>query len=260
MSVKGFNIENIISGSIEKKIQVPESIDLDYEDFLIRFANKLYNYRIKNSMTQKELGAILNMNQEMVSRYESALEDITAKKLFDIIEKLNLNLEMKLINKRMYILNHPSRYYWCVENIYASKYERFMQEVALHIKHYRKIYGLTQVKFAELLSETQGMVSKYESGNFNFKLKKLFKIFKMIDSKIFYKENHNEFFDFIFSRNSSVKYIETKKVINQRNVNVHYGFAKRGQIKINKMKDREYDSIQPLIGSFVLNNNVLGGK
>lgn len=53
-------------------------------------------------------------------------------------------------------------------------------EISAKIFDYRKDNGLTQKKLAEVLGITQAMVSKLESGEYNFTIEQLWKIAKKL--------------------------------------------------------------------------------
>ena len=52
-------------------------------------------------------------------------------------------------------------------------YYNLLGEISARIVEYRMVHGLTQGQLAERLRITQGMVSRYESGEYNFSLKTL---------------------------------------------------------------------------------------
>ena len=59
-------------------------------------AAALINYRVENALSQKELAKRLECSQAMVSKIESGDYNFTIKKLFDIVNKLNGHVSVRI--------------------------------------------------------------------------------------------------------------------------------------------------------------------
>lgn len=57
------------------------------------------------------------------------------------------------------------------------KYNKIIAEIAVKIKTERLKRGLSQKEFADFMKVTQGMVSRWESAEYNFSLKSIVEIF-----------------------------------------------------------------------------------
>lgn len=84
-----------------------------YYDILYDVSVKIHDYRVKNSMTQKELAKTLSVSQAMVAKYESGDYNFTLETLCNIFQKLNVKVgitleDLSCINPPM--LNNISEY------------------------------------------------------------------------------------------------------------------------------------------------------
>ena len=79
------------------KIQPKEKTALvKYFDINYNISKFLVDYRVNNQMTQKQMAKKLNVSQVMISKYENGEYNFTLKKLCEICEILNANLEMDM--------------------------------------------------------------------------------------------------------------------------------------------------------------------
>ena len=61
---------------------------------------------------------------------------------------------------------------WLVSSLTKEQVKKLelIHEISMAIVHERKKLGMNQTEFAKFLGVTQGMVSKWESGEYNFTL------------------------------------------------------------------------------------------
>ncbi len=69
-----------------------------------------------------------------------------------------------------------------------KKYNYIAADIAVKIRSRRKELNLTQKQFAELLGVTQGMVSKWESADYNFTIESLVELFDKLNITFALKE------------------------------------------------------------------------
>lgn len=90
----------------------PSSISM-YYDILYDVSVKIHDYRVKNSMTQKELAKMLSVSQAMVAKYESGDYNFTLETLCNIFQKIDVKIGLKLEDLPLInapILNNVSEY------------------------------------------------------------------------------------------------------------------------------------------------------
>lgn len=76
-----------------------ENYELD--DLLYDISIKIFDYRIKHGINQKQLAELLNVSQSMVSKLESGEYNPTIEQLWKISKKLNLRFEILLTEYEM---------------------------------------------------------------------------------------------------------------------------------------------------------------
>lgn len=69
-----------------------ERFELD--DILYKLSMKIFDYRINNSLTQKQLAEKLNIKQAMVSKLESGQYNFTVEQLWKVSKKLNFKFNI----------------------------------------------------------------------------------------------------------------------------------------------------------------------
>lgn len=69
-----------------------------------------------------------------------------------------------------------------------KKYNYIAADIAVKIRNRRNELNYTQKQFAELLGVTQGMVSKWESADYDFTIRSLIKIFDKLDIPVNLRE------------------------------------------------------------------------
>lgn len=74
-----------------------------------------------------------------------------------------------------------------------KSYENIMAKIAITIHNSRKKRNMNQVQFAQLMGISQTMVSKWESGDYNFTIENVIQIFEKLDLKfdIIAEEKHS---------------------------------------------------------------------
>lgn len=70
-----------------------------------------------------------------------------------------------------------------------KKYNYVIADIAVKIHNKRKELKLTQKEFAGLVGVSQGMVSKWESGEYNFSLESIIGLFDKLEIPFMLKEN-----------------------------------------------------------------------
>ncbi len=78
---------------------------------------------------------------------------------------MKIKKKMKIINSKDVVLNK--------ELLKKFEYTDVLFAISDEVINYRKKYGLTQEQLAQKLHTTQVMISKIESGNYNFSVRKL---------------------------------------------------------------------------------------
>ena len=71
-------------------------LELNLISVMTDIAAALINYRVENALSQKELAKRLECSQAMVSKIESGDYNFTIKKLFDIVNKLNGHVSVRI--------------------------------------------------------------------------------------------------------------------------------------------------------------------
>ncbi len=219
MSIK-LNLKKLENNS--KSFKVSEEVDYDYLRFKAVFANEIFQYRNENLLLQEALGDILGISQEMISKYESAREDLSIRKFCEVKEKLNLDIELELVFKEKYIvkerfsantskntqisinldkLGKVSSNFIVHEDV-DMYYKKLLSRIGSKIYTYRKENKYSQKDLGELLNVSQAMISKYESGNYNFSIKKLYELSHLMNFSVNIRKP-------LFS-NNSYRLIESK--------------------------------------------------
>lgn len=71
-------------------------LELNLLSVMTDIAAALINYRVENTLSQKELAKRLECSQAMVSKIESGDYNFTIRKLFDIVNKLNGHVSVRI--------------------------------------------------------------------------------------------------------------------------------------------------------------------
>jgi len=71
-------------------------LELNLISVMTDIAAALINYRVENALSQKELAKRLECSQAMVSKIESGDYNFTIRKLFDIVNKLNGHVSVRI--------------------------------------------------------------------------------------------------------------------------------------------------------------------
>jgi len=71
-------------------------LELNLLSVMTDIAAALINYRVENAFSQKELAKRLECSQAMVSKIESGDYNFTIRKLFDIVNKLNGHVSVRI--------------------------------------------------------------------------------------------------------------------------------------------------------------------
>ena len=71
-------------------------LELNLISVMTDIAAALINYRVENAFSQKELAKRLECSQAMVSKIESGDDNFTIRKLFDIVNKLNGHVSVRI--------------------------------------------------------------------------------------------------------------------------------------------------------------------
>ncbi|MBU3210045.1 helix-turn-helix domain-containing protein [Clostridium algidicarnis] len=71
----------------------------ELDDLLYDISLKIFDYRMQNDLSQKELAKKLEVTQAMVSKLESGQYNPTVEQLWKISKRLNLNLVVSLQTK-----------------------------------------------------------------------------------------------------------------------------------------------------------------
>lgn len=69
---------------------------LYYYDIQYMFSTTLLEYRLKYSLTSKDMASYLEVSPSMLSNYESGDYDFSLSQICDICEKLNLKLNLSI--------------------------------------------------------------------------------------------------------------------------------------------------------------------
>ena len=70
-----------------------------------------------------------------------------------------------------------------------KKFNYIIADVAVKIRNKRKELNLTQKEFADFMGVSQGMVSKWESAEYNFTLESIVNLFDRLEIPFVLKEN-----------------------------------------------------------------------
>lgn len=84
-------VDNLADDNTKEKFQL--------DDMLYDISMKIFDYRMKNKLSQKKLADILGIKQSMVSKLESGLYNPTVEQLWKISQKLGWKFEMLLEDK-----------------------------------------------------------------------------------------------------------------------------------------------------------------
>jgi len=68
-------------------------------DIYYDISTAVFNYRTAHKLTQNELAEKLGVTQPMVVKYESGDYNFTLEKLYDLCQKLDLNLSVDIGNR-----------------------------------------------------------------------------------------------------------------------------------------------------------------
>lgn len=79
---------------------------IELDSILVDLASEIINYRVDNSLTQKDLAEKLEISQAMVSKIESGDYNPSVEFLFNISKKLGLNLIVELRKNGYYELDY----------------------------------------------------------------------------------------------------------------------------------------------------------
>lgn len=115
------------------------------------FENLRY-IREENDLTQKDISEILNISQSNYSRWESKAKIIPLRKLNDLCNYFNVNMD--------YVVGiSKTRKHMSNNNVLDKKV------IGKNIKMFRIRNKLNQIDLAKLLNTTQSVISNYESGH-----------------------------------------------------------------------------------------------
>lgn len=78
--------------------EISSNIDMYYE-LSYELATYIFDYRIKNKLSQKALAKKLGIKQPMVSKLESGSYNITLENLCNVMAKLNTQIELNFTLK-----------------------------------------------------------------------------------------------------------------------------------------------------------------
>lgn len=92
--------KQLLVNSMDWINEILKNEDLELDDLLYDLSVAIIDYRIKHDLDQKELAAELKVTQAMISKYESCEYNFTIKKLYDIAEKLDMDLKVSLKPKQ----------------------------------------------------------------------------------------------------------------------------------------------------------------
>lgn len=76
---------------------LPSNIDMYYE-LSYQLATYIFDYRIKNKMSQTEFAKKLGIKQAMVSKLESGHYNISLENLSNVMSKLNTKIEINFLS------------------------------------------------------------------------------------------------------------------------------------------------------------------
>jgi transcriptional regulator with XRE-family HTH domain len=68
--------------------------DVIYNSIIAEISAQLVLKRVKLKMTQEEFAKHLDFSQSTLSKYENGIENLTVKKLAELLSKLNLSAEL----------------------------------------------------------------------------------------------------------------------------------------------------------------------
>lgn len=75
--------------------KIPSNIDMFY-DLSYQLSTYIFDYRMKNNLTQKEFAKMLGVKQPMVSKFESGNYNISLQSICDVMAKLNTRVRLEL--------------------------------------------------------------------------------------------------------------------------------------------------------------------
>jgi transcriptional regulator with XRE-family HTH domain len=75
--------------------EIPSNIDMFY-DLSYQLSTYIFDYRVKNNLTQKEFANMLGVKQPMVSKLESGNYNISLQSICDVMAKLNTRIKLEL--------------------------------------------------------------------------------------------------------------------------------------------------------------------
>lgn len=100
-----------------------------------------------------------------------------------------------------------------------KKTDRILANIAVAVREKRKSMGMTQKEFAKFLGVSQGMVSKYESAEYNFSIESVIELYDKLDMPFILKE-----------KTKKIPFCEYKE---------HSGIWKSVSLKPNEQKQKE---------------------
>ena len=87
--------------------EIPSNIDMFY-DLSYQLSTYIFDYRVKNNLTQKEFANMLGVKQPMVSKLESGNYNISLQSICDVMAKLilgsSLNWSRKIMKRTLIAL------------------------------------------------------------------------------------------------------------------------------------------------------------
>ena len=101
---------------------------LEYEQILLSISKTIAKYRNDNSLTQKDLAKILNINQVMISKLERGNYNPTVKLLYSISRKLTKSSDL-FINMLKDIITNLYKSKNIAYTIHFKKYETYKYNV-----------------------------------------------------------------------------------------------------------------------------------
>lgn len=91
------NVNLINAGKYLNRICADMSVSkLYYYDIQYTLSTTILEYRLKHSLTSKDMASYLEVSPSMLSNYESGDYDFSLSQICDICEKLNLKLNLSI--------------------------------------------------------------------------------------------------------------------------------------------------------------------
>ena len=91
------NVNLINAGKYLNSICADLSVSKSYYyDIQYTLSTTLLEYRLKHSLTSKDMASYLEVSPSMLSNYESGDYDFSLSQICDICEKLNLKLNLSI--------------------------------------------------------------------------------------------------------------------------------------------------------------------